>query len=93
MPVYKVLGDRIKKIRLENNMTQQEFAEALGYTHKSMINKIETGQTDMSFDKVIMLILTFKVNAAEFLDLSDAETNKLMNSANIFSFQFSASRL
>ena len=36
----KVLGDRIKKISLENNMTQQEFAEALGYTHKSMINKI-----------------------------------------------------
>ena len=82
MPVYKVLGDRIKKIRLENNMTQQEFAEALGYTHKSMINKIETGQTDMSFDKVIMLILTFRVNAVEFLDLSDAETNKLMNLAH-----------
>ena len=82
MPVYKVLGERIKKIRLENNMTQQEFAEALGYTHKSMINKIETGQTDMSFDKVIMLILTFNVNAAEFLDLSDAETNKLMDMAH-----------
>ena len=82
MPVYKVLGDRIKRIRLENNMTQQEFAEALGYTHKSMINKIETGQTEMSFDKVVMLILTFNVNAAEFLDLSDAETNKLMDMAH-----------
>ena len=82
MPVYKVLGDRIKKIRLENNMTQQEFAEALGYTHKSMINKIETGQTEMSFDKVLALILTFRVNAAEFLDLSDAETNKLMDMAH-----------
>ena len=82
MPVYKVLGDRIKKIRLENNMTQQEFAEALGYTHKSMVNKIETGLTEMSFDKVIALILTFGVNAAEFLDLSDAETNKLMDLAH-----------
>ena len=79
MPVYKVLGDRIKKIRQENNMTQQEFAEALGYTHKSMINKIETGLTEMSFDKVIALILTYNVNAAEFLDLSDAETDKLMD--------------
>ena len=37
---YKVLGDRIKKISLENNMTQQECVEALGYTHKSMVNKI-----------------------------------------------------
>ena len=79
---YKVLGDRIKKIRLENNMTQQQFAEALGYTHKSMINKIETGQTDISFDVVIKLILEFNVNAAEFLDLSDAETDKLMDMAH-----------
>ena len=82
MPVYKVLGDRIKKIRLENNMTQQEFAEALGYTHKSMVNKIETGLTDMSFDKVVALILNFNVNAVEFLDLSDAETTKLMDMAH-----------
>ena len=82
MPAYKVSGDRIKKIRLENNMTQQEFADALGYTHKSMINKIETGQTDISFDVVIRLILEFNVNAAEFLDLSDAETNKLMDTAH-----------
>ncbi len=75
---YKVLGDRIKKIRLDNNMSQQEFAEALGYTHKSMINKIETGLTDMSFDKVIKLILEFKVNANEFLDLSDKDSDDLM---------------
>ena len=75
---YKVLGDRIKKIRLDNNMSQQEFAEALGYTHKSMINKLETGLTDMSFDKVIKLILEFNVNANEFLDLSDKDTEDLM---------------
>ena len=75
---YKVLGDRIKKIRLDNNMSQQEFAETLGYTHKSMINKLETGLTDMSFDKVIKLILEFKVNANEFLDLSGNDSNGLM---------------
>ena len=75
---YRVLGDRIKKIRLDNNMSQQEFAEALGYTHKSMINKLETGLTDMSFDKVIKLILEFNVNANEFLDLSDKDTEDLM---------------
>ena len=75
---YRVLGDRIKKIRLDNNMSQQEFAEALGYTHKSMINKLETGLTDMSFDKVIKLILEFNVNANEFLDLSDRDSEDLM---------------
>ena len=78
---YKVLGDRIKRIRLQNNMSQQEFAETLGYTHKSMINKIEKGLTDMSFDKVVRLILEFRVNANEFLDLSDQETKNLMSQA------------
>ena len=78
---YKVLGDRIKRIRLQNNMSQQEFAETLGYTHKSMINKIEKGLTDMSFDKVVRLILEFRVNANEFLDLSDQETKELMSQA------------
>ena len=79
---YKVLGDRIKKIRLDNKMSQQKFAEALGYTHKSMINKIESGLTDMSFDKIIKLILEFKVNANEFLDLSTQETEDLMSMAD-----------
>lgn len=79
---YKVLGDRIKKIRLNNKMSQQEFAEALGYTHKSMINKIETGLTDMSFDKVIKLILEFKVNANEFLDIPIEENEDLMIAAD-----------
>ena len=45
MKAYKVLGERIKKIRLDNGLTQQQFAEYLGYAHKSMVNKIETGQT------------------------------------------------
>ena len=73
MKAYKVLGERIKKIRLDNGLTQQQFAEYLGYTHKSMINKIETGQTEMAFDKIINLVTIFQVNAAEFLDLSNEE--------------------
>ena len=73
MKAYKVLGERIKKIRLDNGLTQQQFAEYLGYTHKSMINKIETGQTEMAFDKIVNLVTIFQVNAAEFLDLSNEE--------------------
>ena len=73
MKAYKVLGERIKKIRLDNGLTQQQFAEYLGYTHKSMINKIETGQTEMAFDKIVNLVTIFQINAAEFLDLSNEE--------------------
>ena len=35
------LGDKIKEIRTSNNLTLQEFADSLGYTSSSTINKIE----------------------------------------------------
>ena len=35
------LGDKIKEIRINNKMTQEDFAKAMGYTDKSSIAKIE----------------------------------------------------
>ncbi len=40
-------GKRIKK-RKERGLTQQQFADSLGYAHKSTINKIESGIENMS---------------------------------------------
>ena len=34
------LGNKIKELRMRLGLSQQQFAESLGYTHKSMINKI-----------------------------------------------------
>ena len=45
-------GDKIKKVRLEHGMSQEEFAKELGYTSKSTVNKIEKGVNDMSQDKI-----------------------------------------
>ena len=44
--------DKIKKVRLEHGMSQEEFAKELGYTSKSTVNKIEKGVNDMSQDKI-----------------------------------------
>ena len=30
----KELGNKIKKLRLEKGLSQQQFAESLGYAHK-----------------------------------------------------------
>ena len=61
-------GDKIKKIRLEHGMSQEEFAKELGYTSKSTINKIEKGVNDMSQDKLELL---FKKYDLEINDLFD----------------------
>ena len=61
-------GDKIKRVRLEHGMSQEEFAKELGYTSKSTVNKIEKGVNDMSQDKLELLIKKFDL---EFNDLFD----------------------
>lgn len=42
------LYENIKKYRQERNMSQQELADKVGYTGKSMISKVERGEVDLS---------------------------------------------
>lgn len=72
----KELGNKIKKLRLEKGLSQQQFAESLGYSHKSMINKIESGLCDMSYEKIIKLLKEYNLNASEFLDEEEIISNK-----------------
>ena len=62
------LGEKIKEIRLENGMSQEEFAKALGYTSKSTVNKIEKGVNDISYDKLELLIQKFDLEVNELFD-------------------------
>ena len=59
------IGSKIKKIRERNGLTQQEFARVLGYKDKSMIAHIEKGDSDMAYDKMILLIDKFNIDANE----------------------------
>ena len=56
-------GEKIKEVRLKHNLAQQEFAEILGYTSKSMIAHIENGDSEMSNGKISLLIERFGVDA------------------------------
>lgn len=47
------LYDRIKELRKEAGMTQEDLAHAMGYKDRSMINKIESGKVDISQKKII----------------------------------------
>ena len=59
------LGKKVKEIRLAHKLTQQEFADSLGYSHKSVINKIESGQRDMSYEKILLMIKLYKLDIKE----------------------------
>lgn len=65
------IGDKIKKRRLELGMSQQELAEAMGYTSKSTINKIELGKNDVTQSKVIKFANVLKTTPAYLMDWED----------------------
>ena len=58
----KAVGERIKTIRLRNNMTQSRLAEELDYTSERQLQRIESGETSCSVDKLMEL--------AQILDVS-----------------------
>ena len=62
------VGEKIKEIRLERGLTQEEFAKELGYTSKSTVNKIEKGINDMSYDKLELLIQKFDLEVNDLFD-------------------------
>lgn len=49
------LGSRIKKRRLELNLSQDELSKLCGYTSRASINKIELGHIDLPLSKVRIL--------------------------------------
>ena len=49
------VGKRIRARRKALGISQQELAEAVGYTQKGMISQIENGKVNMSMDKAIAI--------------------------------------
>lgn len=47
------IGERIKKLRTEQGMSQDELASKVGYKTRSAVNKIELGERDVKHSQVI----------------------------------------
>lgn len=51
----KVVGARIKKVRMGAGLTQCRLAEELDYTSERQLQRIESGETSCSVDKLMEL--------------------------------------
>lgn len=58
----KAVGERIKAIRLRNGMTQSRLAEKLDYTSERQLQRIESGETSCSVDKLMELAQILEVS-------------------------------
>ena len=72
-------GNKIKEIRKREGLTQQELANILGYSDKSMIAHIENGDNEMSNDKITLLLNIFNINANELFDVKKNDFNPIFN--------------
>ena len=61
------LSDNLKKIRKDNNLSQEALAEKLGVSRQS-VSKWESGLAYPEMDKVLQLCEMFNLNIDELLN-------------------------
>ena len=54
-------GNRIKKIREELRLTQEQFANIFGF-NRAYLSAIEKDKSKLSVDNLVKLLLTYNVN-------------------------------
>lgn len=65
----ELFGTKIKEIRKKNGLNQEQFARSLGYANKGTIAHIEKGDKEMSFDKVLLMLKKYSIDANDFLGI------------------------
>lgn len=61
----KNIGDYVKTRRIELDMTQDELAALVGYKHKTSINKIELGLSDVPRSRIPAFASALRVSEPE----------------------------
>ena len=72
-----MLSENLKRIRKDNNLSQEQLAEKLGVSRQS-VSKWENGEAYPEMDKVLQLCKMFNLNIDELLnqDIKDVNENK-----------------
>lgn len=66
-------GDKIRMLRENRGITQEDLAKKVGYKSRSSIAKIETGDSDPSQRMLLKIATALDVSPAELLDESTEE--------------------
>lgn len=74
------LADNLKKLRKDNNMSQEDLADKLGVSRQS-VSKWESGQAYPEMDKVLQLCKLFNLNINDLLneDINEVKEKKDTN--------------
>ena len=64
-------NDKIKALRKQRNLSQDELARLTGYTDRSSIAKIEAGQVDLTESKILLFAQALGVSPSYLMGISD----------------------
>ncbi len=70
------LSDNLKKIRKENNLSQEQLAEKLGVSRQA-VSKWESGQSYPEMDKVLLICKLFNYNIDELMNENVKEVDEI----------------
>lgn len=71
------IGLRIKKRREELNLTQTELAALMGYKGKSAVCKVETGEDNITSDRVEKFADALKCSIAYLMGWNEEDDNTI----------------
>ncbi len=77
------LANNLKKIRKDNNLSQEELADKLGVTRQS-VSKWESGAAYPEMDKVLQICKLFNVNIDDLFNKDLGEVKEVKESKKIF---------
>jgi transcriptional regulator with XRE-family HTH domain len=77
-PDFKsLLGRKIKMLRLEKGLRQEDLGRLLGYDSLTMISLIESGKKGMGMDKISKAAEVFGVNEAFLLSTKQLNNEQI----------------
>ena len=69
-----MIGQKIKVLRVQNGMTQDDLAKKMGFGAKSSISRIERGNTDVNQKMLKRFAEVFGVDETYFFDFEQDYT-------------------
>jgi transcriptional regulator with XRE-family HTH domain len=66
LPIYKVLGDRVKQLRHEARMTQAQLSEHSGL-FRTHLSRIECGTANPSLDAIVAIACALRISPHDLL--------------------------
>ena len=73
--ICMTLYERIRQLRIQAGMSQDDLAKAMGYRDRSMITKIESGKVDISQKKVLAFAHVLNTTPGYLMGIDDSTSD------------------